>query len=72
MVQLLLERYESGNLDAWWQLSRVLTLAPESTYYGDEFAADLTTMHLAERCCSDSSALRHSSTRSRIASPLAR
>lgn len=44
MVQQLLEKYESGNLDAWWLLNRVLTLKPESTHYGDEFAADLTTL----------------------------
>jgi len=44
MVQQLLEKYESGNLDAWWQLNRVLTIAPESTHYGDELAADLTTL----------------------------
>ena len=44
MVQLLLERYESGNLDAWWQLNRDLTLEPESTHYGNEFAADLTML----------------------------
>ncbi len=44
MVQLLLEKYESGNLDAWWQLNRVLTIAPESIHYGDELAADLTTL----------------------------
>ncbi len=44
MVQLLLEKYESGNLDAWWQLNRALTIAPESTFYGDELAADLTTL----------------------------
>ncbi len=44
MVQQLLDRYESGNLDAWWQLNRVLTIQPESTHYGDEFAADLTIL----------------------------
>ena len=44
MIQQLLEKYDSGNLDAWWQLNRVLTIAPESTHYGDELAADLTTL----------------------------
>ena len=44
VVPLLLERYESGNLDAWWQLNRVLTIEPKSTHYGNELAADLTTL----------------------------
>jgi len=44
MVQQLLERYESGDLDAWWRLNRVLTLQPVSTHFGDELAADLTIL----------------------------
>ena len=44
MVQQLLDRYESGDLDAWWLLNRVLTLRPESTHFGDELAADLTIL----------------------------
>ncbi len=44
MVLQYLDRYESGDLNAWWQLNRVLTLRPESTHFGDELAADLTTL----------------------------
>jgi predicted NACHT family NTPase len=44
MVRQLLEQYESDHLDAWWQLNRVLTIEPESTHYGNELAADLTTL----------------------------
>jgi len=44
IVQQLLEKYDAGNLDTWWQLNRFLTIEPESTHYGNEFAADLTTL----------------------------
>ena len=33
-VQDCLLRFESGELEAWWQLNRVLTLKPDSTRYG--------------------------------------
>jgi hypothetical protein len=33
-VRTLLERFEGGNNDAWWQLNRELTLEPASTHYG--------------------------------------
>jgi predicted NACHT family NTPase len=44
MVQQLLEKYESGNQDAWWQLNRFLTIEPESTHFGNELVADLTIL----------------------------
>ena len=44
MVQQLLDKYNSGDLDSWWKLNRVLTLQPESTHYGDELSADLITL----------------------------
>lgn len=37
-----LDRIESGDLDAWWQLNRDLTLEPDSTRYGSDFKTSLT------------------------------
>ncbi|WP_437658711.1 metallophosphoesterase [Sorangium sp. So ce1182] len=38
-----LDRFEQGELDAWWKLHRELTLKPTSTHYGNEMHPDLTT-----------------------------
>ncbi len=43
-IAVLLERFESGDLDAFWQLNRELTLEPDSTHYGDELEPDLTVL----------------------------
>jgi predicted NACHT family NTPase len=43
-VAKLLERYEVGDLAAWWQLNRELTLEPASTHYGEELESDLTVL----------------------------
>lgn len=40
----LLEKLESGDLSAWWQLNRTMTLKPESKYYGNELELDLTKL----------------------------
>ncbi len=40
----LLEKYEAGDLSAWWQLNREMTLKRDSKFYGDEFEPDLTTL----------------------------
>ncbi|WP_226574440.1 NACHT domain-containing protein [Microseira wollei] len=43
-VLQLLEKLEAGDLSAWWQLNREMTLKPESKYYGDELELDLTKL----------------------------
>jgi hypothetical protein len=43
-VATLLDRFEAGDLDAWWQLNMELTLEPTSTHYGGELESDLTTL----------------------------
>lgn len=43
-VCFCLEQLESGNLSAWWQLNREMTLKPNSRYYDDEFESDLTEL----------------------------
>ena len=40
----LLARCESGDYEAWWQLTLDLTLKPDSERYGDEFEPDLTSL----------------------------
>ena len=40
-VLRLLESYEEGNVDAWWQLNREMTLEPDSMRYGNELESDL-------------------------------
>ena len=40
----LLEKYEAGDLSAWWQLNREMTLKRDSKFYGDEFEPDLTAL----------------------------
>lgn len=44
MVQQLLDKYEAGSLDAWWQLNRVLTISPTRIHFGNELAADITSL----------------------------
>jgi predicted NACHT family NTPase len=43
-IILLLNKFESGELNAWWQLNREMTLGPYSHYYGDQLEADLTKL----------------------------
>lgn len=43
-IAVLLEKYESGNIGAWWQLNREMTLEPDSTHYGDELEPNLTAL----------------------------
>lgn len=39
-----LDKLESGDLSAWWQLNKVMTLKPDSQYYDNEFELDLTQL----------------------------
>ena len=43
-VAVLLEKFEQGDLDAWWRLNMELTLKPTSRYYGDGLELNLTTL----------------------------
>lgn len=43
-VAHLLDRFEKGDLTAWWRLNQELTLEPRSTRYGTEFYSDLTSL----------------------------
>ncbi|EKQ67207.1 hypothetical protein OsccyDRAFT_5036 [Leptolyngbyaceae cyanobacterium JSC-12] len=43
-VLQLLEKLESGDLSAWWQLNMEMTLKPDSTHYDNEFELDLTRL----------------------------
>jgi predicted NACHT family NTPase len=43
-VEVLLTRFEGGDLDAWWLLNRELTLEPRSTHYGSLLEPDLTVL----------------------------
>lgn len=43
-VTLFLEQLESGNLSAWWQLNREMTLKLNSRHYEQEFESDLTKL----------------------------
>ena len=43
-VSTLLDQLEAGKLGAWWHLNRVLTLALDSTHYGDSYQSDLTSL----------------------------
>ncbi|MBW0005295.1 MAG: hypothetical protein JO216_17615 [Hyphomicrobiales bacterium] len=36
-VRECLERFEAGDVHAWWQMNRELTLKPNSTHYGTNF-----------------------------------
>ncbi|MBI3248296.1 MAG: hypothetical protein HYZ50_17455 [Deltaproteobacteria bacterium] len=43
-IATLLDQCEAGNLEAWWRLNMEMTLEPDSTHYGSELEADLTTL----------------------------
>ena len=43
-ILLLLERLESGNLSAWFQINMDMTLKPDSKYYGNLWKSDLTEL----------------------------
>lgn len=43
LVQACLNRFESGDLNAWWQLNRQLQLEPHSTHYLYDSQDDLTS-----------------------------
>lgn len=40
-IATLLDRFEAGHFDAWWQLNRDLTLEPDSTHFNDDFKTSL-------------------------------
>jgi hypothetical protein len=44
IVTRWLERFESGNVNAWWRLNLDLTLTPDANHYGDELQGDLTLL----------------------------
>jgi hypothetical protein len=39
-----LDKFEQGDVQAWWQLNLEMTLDVTSTHYGDEFEPDLTAL----------------------------
>lgn len=39
-----LDRFEAGNVNGWWQLNLQMTLDEDSTHYGNELEADITTL----------------------------
>jgi predicted NACHT family NTPase len=43
-IARLLDRFEAGDLTAWWQLNMELTLEPHSTHYGSELVSELTAL----------------------------
>ena len=43
-IETLLGKCEEGDLDAWRQLNRVMTLEPTSTRYGSDLESDLTSL----------------------------
>ncbi|MDD4651244.1 MAG: hypothetical protein PHQ34_03340 [Methanothrix sp.] len=43
-VALLLDKFESGDPNAWWRLNMELSLEPDSVHYGNEFESDLTAL----------------------------
>ena len=40
----LLNKFEEGRKNAWWQLNLEMTLEPNSQYYGDEFESDIRNL----------------------------
>jgi predicted NACHT family NTPase len=40
-VLMMLDKFEQGNVDAWWQLNLEMTLAIGSKFYGNELEVDL-------------------------------
>jgi len=43
-IAILLDKFESGDLSAWWQLNMEMTLEPDSTHYGDELESNITKL----------------------------
>jgi hypothetical protein len=43
-IDACLARFESGEMDAWWQLNRQMTLEPNSTHYLHELEPDLQSL----------------------------
>jgi predicted NACHT family NTPase len=43
-IAILLDKFESGDLAAWWRLNLEMTLEPDSTHYGNELESDLTVL----------------------------
>jgi predicted NACHT family NTPase len=43
-IAMCLQQFEEGDLAAWWQLNREMTLEPDSRGYGSEFDSDLTKL----------------------------
>ena len=43
-IATLLQKFEEGDLDAFWRLNLDLTLKPDSTYYSDEFQSEITAL----------------------------
>src|SRR5262249_12344738 len=45
-IALLLQRFEEGDLNAWWALTRELPLEPDSTHYGGalELESDIAVL----------------------------
>ena len=43
-ISQCLDRFESGQVDAWWHLCQEMTLLPTSTHYNQSWKVDITTM----------------------------
>jgi hypothetical protein len=43
-IVTFLERFEHGDVEAWWQLAMEMTLEATSTHYGDEYEPDITAL----------------------------
>ena len=43
-IQQLLDEFQKGDVDAWWRMILQMTLEPDSTDYGSDFEADLTSL----------------------------
>ena len=43
-IAILLDKFESGELAAWWQLNRKMTLESDITHYGNELEPDLSKL----------------------------
>lgn len=41
-VSMMLEKFEGGDINAWWHLNLEMTLSEGSKFYGDELEVDLT------------------------------
>ena len=43
-IATLLDRFESGDASAWWQLNLEMTLEPDSSFYGNDLELDVTEL----------------------------